>query len=335
MIIPNLDRLTSFFSILHLSLIVLILPLASRAETPPLVVSEPILVPATRGRFDCLRVDEQFHRLLANHTGNGTLDVFDLPDGKLRQTVPIGAAQDVAIDNERGKYYVTVSDRSELAVVDRQTLKVVDSVALPGAPDGCAYDSKNGLVYVDRGDGEDVWVVDPSARRIVATIKVPKAPEFILYDPASDRIYQNIKSKPVTLSIDPAVNSVIETWSTEPAENLHGLAINPETHRLFSAGGNGKLSVLDSASGNLLSSAEIAPGVDQIAFDLANNRIYCASGRSGLSVMEVTVDGVRLIGNIATPPGAHTLAVDPATHAVWIAYAKENESFLCKLSVPR
>src|SRR5271165_226085 len=112
MIIPNLDRPTNFLSILHLSLIVLILPLASRAETPPLVVSEPILVPATKGRFDCLRVDEQFHRLLANHTGNGTLDVFDLPDGKLRQTVPIGAAQDVAIDNERGKYCVTVSDRS-------------------------------------------------------------------------------------------------------------------------------------------------------------------------------------------------------------------------------
>ena len=250
----------------------------------------------------------------------------------MRQTVPIGAAQDVAIDNERGKYYVTVSDRSELTIVDRQTLKVVDSVPLPGAPDVCAYDSKNGLVYVDRGNGEDVWVVDPSARRIVATIKVPKSPEFILYDPASDRIYQNIKSKPVTLSIDPAMNSVIETWSTEPAESLHGLAVNPETHRLFSAGGNGKLSVLDSASGNVLSSAEIASGVDQIAFDPANNRVYCASGRSGLSVVEETADGVRLIGKIATPAGAHTLAVDPATHAVWIAYAKENQSFLCKLS---
>jgi DNA-binding beta-propeller fold protein YncE len=84
-----------------------------------------------------------------------------------------------------------------------------------------------------------------------------------------------------------------------------------------------------------VSSAEIASGVDQIGFDPANNRIYCASGRSGLSVVEQTADGVRLIGNIATPPGAHTLAVDPATHAVWIAYAKENESFLCKLSVPR
>jgi DNA-binding beta-propeller fold protein YncE len=198
-----------------------------------------MLVPGTKGKFDYLQVDEQFRRLLANHTGNGTLDVFDLPDGKLRQTVAIGAAQDVSIDTERSKYYVTVSDRRNLTIVDRQTLKVEGEVPLPGVPDGCAYDSKNRFVYVDQRDGENVWVVDPSARRIVATIRVPTAPEYILYDPASDRIYQNIKSKPVTLAIDPAANSVIETWSTEPAESPHGLAINPETHRLFSAAETG------------------------------------------------------------------------------------------------
>ena len=137
------------------------------------------------------------------------------------------------------------------------------------------------------------------------------------------------------IAIDPSVNSIIETWSTEPAERAHGLAIDPETRRLFSAGGNGKLSVLDSASGNVLSSAEITNGVDQIAFDPANHRITVRSGKNGLSVLEETADGVRLIGNFATPVGAHTLAVDPATHAVWIAYAKENESFVRKLSIPR
>lgn len=326
---------TKICTILCFSLLAFQLPLASGAETPPLVESEPILVPATKGKFDYLKVDERSHTLLADHTGNGTLDIFDLPDGKLRQTVPIGAVHDLAIDQERGKYYVTVSDLRNLTIVDRQTLKVDGSVALPGAADGCAYDPKNGLVYVDRDDGEDVWVVDPSARRIVTVIKIPKDPEFILYDPVSDRVYQNIKSNPVMLVIDPAVNSVSETWSTEPAENPHRLAINAEAHRLFSAGGNGKLSVLDSVSGNVFASSDIVSGVDQIAFDRGNKRIYCASGRAGLSAVEETADGLRSLGSIPTSAGAHTLAVDPATHDVWIAYAKENKSFICKLSVPR
>jgi DNA-binding beta-propeller fold protein YncE len=335
MILPKFDRLMARHSVPRIALLVFILPLASWAEPAPLVESGPILVSGTKGRFDYLQVDAPLHRLLANHTGNGTLDVFDLPDGKQRQNVAIGAVHDVAIDVDRGKYYVTVGDRSNLAIVDRQTLKVEQSIPLPGAPDGCAYDSKNGLVYVDHADGEELWVVDPSALRIVATIKVPKDPEYILYDLTSDRIYQNIKSTPVMLVIDPSTNSIIETWSTEPAENLHGLAIDPETQRLFAAGGNGNLSVLDSASGSVLASAPIVSGVDQIAFDPGNKRIYSASGRFGLSVAEETAHGVKTLGNIPTPAGAHTIAVDPATHAVWIAYARENQSFVHKLSVPQ
>jgi hypothetical protein len=54
-------------SILRLSLLAFYLLLVSRAETPPLAENQPIVVPATKGRFDYLRVDEQLHRLLADH----------------------------------------------------------------------------------------------------------------------------------------------------------------------------------------------------------------------------------------------------------------------------
>ena len=137
------------------------------------------------------------------------------------------------------------------------------------------------------------------------------------------------------LVIDPAMNSVSKTWSSNPAENLHGLAIDAEVRRLFSAGGNGKLAVLDCSSGEVLASVDVVSGVDQIAFDAGNKRIYCASGRAGLSVVQETADGLTSLGAIQTSQGTHTLAVDPDTHDVWIAYAKGNESFIRKLSVPR
>lgn len=309
--------------------------LTSRGETVPLEMGEPIRVPDTKKGFDYLEVDRPLKRLLADHTRNGTLDVFDLPDGKLRKSVPVGTAQGVAVDADRNKYYVTVSDKKDLAIIDRQTLEVVDQISLPDAPDSLVYNPKNGLVYVDRDDGNDVWVVDPTAKKIVETVSIPTGPEYVVYDPASDRIYQNIKSTPLMVVIDPSTNKPIGTWSTEPAQKPHGLAIDSETKRLFVAGANGKLAVLDVASGKVLSSADILPGVDQIAFDSGSKRIYCASGRAGLSVLEETETGVKSLGNVATPAGAHTLAVDPDTHAVWIAYAKEDEAYVARLSVRR
>ena len=121
------------------------------------------------------------------------------------------------------------------------------------------------------------------------------------------------------------------TWSTVPAEGPHGLAVDPETHRLFSAGKNGKLVVLDSVSGKSLGTVDIAEGVDQIAFDPGNKRIYCAAGQGKLTVLQETEAAVKSLGSVATPAGTHTLAVDSNTHSVWIAFAKGEESYVAEL----
>jgi DNA-binding beta-propeller fold protein YncE len=187
---------------------------------------------------------------------------------------------------------------------------------------------------VDHDDGDDLWIIDPAAGKIVATVTIPTAPEYILNDPAFDQIFQNIKSKPVLLAIDPGQNTVAATWSTLPAEKPHGLAIDPKTRRLFSAGGNGKLVVMDCTTGVCLKSVDIAVGVDQIAFDPVNRRIYCASGQGKISVLEETVEGAKSLGDVATAKGAHTLAIDPETHSVWTAFPKGDVSYIAELKVP-
>ena len=71
----------------------------------------------------------------------------------------------------------------------------------------------------------------------------------------------------------------------------------------------------------------IAPHVDQIAFDSSKHRIYCA-GDAKISVIDASGRALRLIDNVPSHKGAHTLAVDPKTHAVWVSYADEKDSFL-------
>ncbi len=311
--------------------LVLSWPTALLAEPAPLTLGQPIVVPGTKGRFDYLQIDEKLNRLLAAHTANGTLDIISLPDGKLIKSVSTGKTQGAVVDTDHNKYYASVSAEKKLAIIDRQTLEITGTVSLPGPADALAYNPKNGMVYVCHDDGEDVWVVDPSRQKIVTSVKIPTQPEFVVYDPVTDKVFQNIKSQPVTLVIDPGPNSVAAIWSTVPAEGPHGLAVNPETHRLFSAGKNGKLVVLDSVSGKSLGAVDIAEGVDQIAFDPGNKRIYCAAGQGKLTVLQETEAAVKSLGSVATPAGTHTLAVDSNTHSVWIAFAKGEKSYVAEL----
>lgn len=292
------------------------------AADPPLVADAPILVPDSKGGFDFLEFDNTNRRLLASHPGNGTLDVVDADSGKLLKHVPTGATQDVAVDIEAGKYFAGVSKEKIVAVVDIKTLEKVGQYPIGGPSDAIVLETKNHQLYVDHDDGKEVWVLDSKTGKLVATVGIEEGPEYALYDSASDQVYQNIKSNSTLDVIDPATNKIKATWKTAPAGSPHGLALNEKTRRLFCAGGNGKLSVLDADSGKVIGSASIAQGVDQIVFDPGNQRIYCASGREGVvSVLHETEAGAESLGDVKTAKGAHTVTVDPTTHAVWVAYS--------------
>ncbi len=287
-------------------------------EVQPLQAMPPIPIPGKAGWFDYMAVDASMHRLYAAHSGAGTLAALDLRTHTVLNSPAVGSTHGVEID-ARHNLILLGSSEKQVVELDRKTLAQQKTVDTPEGLDAIAYDSTNGLLYCDGGHKPQVFVVDPAAGKLLKTISLPGDPEYIVYDPAGKMLYQNIESGDAVVSINPATGAVGAEWPTAPATQPHGLAIDGKTRRLFSAGANGELAVIDARTGRLITSVAIAKGPDQIAFDPGTRRVYCAC-RGFLSVVQETARGARLLGNVPTPPGAHTLAVDPATHAVWIAF---------------
>ncbi|GAC1452682.1 MAG: hypothetical protein PVSMB6_05370 [Steroidobacteraceae bacterium] len=283
-------------------------------------------IPQSAGKFDFLHVDAKRDRLLAAHEKDGTADFIDLRKPALLARVKVGAAVDTAVDADSKFYYVSVQEGERVAVLDAATLKEVRSIRTPGPTDAIIFEPKNGRVYVTHDDGAHVWVIDPQTAKIIATIAIPGVPEFMVYDRSADRIYLNIKDKDIVAVIDPAANKVIAQWPTAPATAPHGLALDDATHRLFSAGANGKLVAIDTRSGAASGSVDITPKVDQIAFDAASGLLYCA-GAERMSVVRTSGGKLELLGNLETAATARNVAVDPATHQVWTTYTNGKSSF--------
>jgi YVTN family beta-propeller protein len=298
----------------------------------PLAAGTPILVPGSTGSFDFLHVDAANRRLLAAHTGNNSLDVFDLDTGKLIKHVATGKAQGEAVDSQGAKYYVSVSAERIVAVVDSRTLEKVGEIKLPGDADDILFNPKNRCAYVDFDHGTNVWVIDTKSEKIIAAVPIGETPEAIVYDPVSDRIFQNVVSDNSLYVIDPASNTVKARWPLAPAAKPHGLEIDSKTRRLFSAGNNGKLVVLDSTDGKLIATVDIAKGTDQIAFDPGSRRLYCGCGNGIISVVQETAEGAVLLGDVKTVGAGKTLTVDPKTHAVWTAYFDKTNCYVLKLT---
>jgi YVTN family beta-propeller protein len=292
-----------------------------------------IEVPASSGKFDFLRIDSKRHRLLAAHENDGTADYFDLQKSTLIKRLKVGGAVDTAVDPDSTYYYVSVQEEARVAVIDAATLLEVKSIKTEGPTDAILYEPKNHRIYVTNDEGSHVWVIDPVTAKVVDSIAIPGVPEFMVYDAAADRIYLNIKSADKVAVIEPASGKVVALWPTAPAAQPHGMALDAERHRIFTAGGNGKLAVIDTTTGKLITSVDIASKVDQIAFDPVTRLVYCA-GPDEMTVVRAWGRGVVTVGDVNTAATARNVAVDQQTGAVWTTYTDGKSSF-ARSWVPR
>ena len=307
---------------------------ALAADTPLLTPQTPVVVPGGPGGFDWMLVDAPRHRLLASHPGKSTLVVLDLKTKTIQQ-IPTGVEiNGIAVDEADNKLF-TAGGGQKVVVFDNTTLTKTGEIALTGPGDDIVLDPKTDKLYVCHDDGAEDWVFNAKDNTLAGTVTIAGAPEYVAYDPGTDRLYQNVKPANVTQVIDPATNKVVATWPTAPMTSPHGLAVDPKTQRVFSAG-QGQVVMMDQKTGKVLSSVSIAPGyVDQIAFDADSGRLYCACGDAGvISVVQEGQTDITLLGNVPSHHKSHTLAVDPGTHAVWISYSAADNGYLQQFTLP-
>ncbi|HME82493.1 MAG TPA: YncE family protein [Candidatus Eremiobacteraceae bacterium] len=299
-----------------------------------MTVAAPIAVPRAIGHFEQLAVDDKYRRLLAVHTSSNEMLVINLESGEVERRVTVGPGYGVAVDVYDGKIFVGTSD-GYVSQLNRRWLVENQRIYTNGPVGATAFDPKNGKLYAAHADGAEDWVIAGKTDKLAQfPVAVPKGPSTIVYDPATDKLYQNITPASSVVVIDPTTNTVSATWTLGQATEPQGLAIDSKGKRLFSAGSNGKLAVLDLTSGQVTQTIDIPPRTDQIAYDPVLNKLYCASGTGLLTIIGDNGEAFDRIGDVTIPRGAHTLAIDAKTHNVWIAYGGDQNDYVVKLSPP-
>jgi len=312
---------------------VCLLGCAAADTTDTLTPQSPVELTGTQGKFDFIKIDAFNHRLLACHTGNGSLDIIELKTSKLVKSVPTGNAQGVVVDEVGQRYFVSASKPPQLVTIDRNTMQVVRTVSLPGPADLVAYHAATNRVFVCNDEKPELWIIDPGAGKIVSTLTLPGGGmEDLGFSADGQYLFQCLKDTSELARIEASTGKFVTKWPTAPADKPHGLAMIPETDRVLIVGGNGKLVLMSLTDGNVLASCDVSPRIDEIAYDPATQRAYGASGLGVISVIQVDKDKLSALPSINSAPGAHSIAVDAQTHSVWIVFAKDNKSFVEKFT---
>ncbi len=275
--------------------------------------------------LDYLRLSEG--NLFAGGASSGS--VFKIPltstdarESDVTEMTGTPAVHGIEILPSKEVAFVTRSGENTVDMIDPRTLTLIKRIPVARDPDALFFDSPDNLLYVANGHAELATLIDPSGGP-VGTIPLGGKAEFAVYNPKDGLVYQNIEDTHSILALDLKQRAVVGSWTLAKCESARGLTLDEARQRLFAVcGGNAILVVFDIARHRMVVSLKIARWSDSAAYDSSLQRIYCAGGLGTMTVVQQDdADHYRVLENVSTHLGAHTLAVDSKTHEIYVGYA--------------
>jgi DNA-binding beta-propeller fold protein YncE len=287
------------------------LPRPARAEGPKPEAGEYHVETAWKlggeGRWDYCIVDSAAKLLYV--TRQSHVQVVSTETGKVVADLSgTSGAHGVALAPDLNRGFISNGQGNSVTVFDLKEHKELGKVPAGQNPDAILFDPASKRVLAFDGKSKDVTVIDaaaePGAGAVVAHIALEGKPEFAATDGAG-HVYANLEDKSSIVAIDTKDMKVTDTWKIDGGEGPSGLAI------------------VDTQTGKTLDTVPIGKGVDACGFDPATHEAFASCGDGTLTIVkEASADKFEVAQKLETRRGARTMALDPATHVVYLPTAE-------------
>ncbi|WP_343226195.1 hypothetical protein [Ralstonia sp. GX3-BWBA] len=162
-------------------------------------------------------------------------------------------------------------------------------------------------------------MIDARTNQRIATIELGGAVGNTQYDPVSKHILVNVQGRGTLIEIDPRTDKIVDRIPLPGADGNHGLLIEPKLRLAFIAcEDTDRLLVLNLKTKQLTASFNAKGTPDVLGYDPDLGQLYVAGESGVLSIFHVAATGVTKASEGFVGPNAHSLAIDPATHEIYL-----------------
>ena len=273
--------------------------------------------------------------LLLTHTGASAVDVFDPTKRRtIAQITGLQSPRSIAVDDQAGRVYVADHGSHSIAVVSTDGWKVIDSIALPGAPDALLLDG--GRLYWADAEGRTLAVLDLSTKQDIAQLDLGGTPRSLVL---GDRhmLFVTLQDQHQIVALDPGAPAAssngggnapqlkIANRFTLNASQPTGLIYDPQYHELYVAV-RGAVLAINPDTGAEISRVTAPDGVDALWLDEDSSTLYAAS--EGALLVIAAKGSLTATDNIVPQVKGHTVAYDAAKRLVLLPGGREGKSRL-------
>jgi DNA-binding beta-propeller fold protein YncE len=310
-------------------------------------------------KFDIAWVDGDRRRFYIADRSNSRVAVIDTDReeyvGSLGDGSFTGAAEKGATSGPNGVVVLPDLNQlwagdgdSTLKIFDLDAKSIVDTVDTGGKKrvDELAYDSADGLVLA-ANDQEN-----PPFASFISTGPEHRILSRIEFDMATNGLHQPVWDSsggvfylPVTevggdpavgeiAVIDPHTRSVVGSHAVRECQPA-GLAMGPDrrlcigcSKSAITAGFEAKSLIMDMKTGTITQTIDQVGGSDEVWYNPGDNRYYLAASemKGGAVIGVIEANENRWVECIPSARGSHSVAVDPKTNHVYVAFAADARS---------
>ena len=162
------------------------------------------------------------------------LSVIDPSTEKVVETIKVGGKPETAVSDGKGKLFVNIENKNEIAEVDLKTFKVTNQWPLDGAegPTGLVIDKSTNRLFA----GCQGWLVvmNASNGKVVAKLPTGQGCDGVAFYPKNKMIFSsNGRSATITAIKEKDANdfSVVGNYPTQPGART--IAIDEDNGALF------------------------------------------------------------------------------------------------------
>ena len=298
-------------------------------EKAPLRLTDTITVPGVR-KWDHFGVDLKGNRLFVSSEEEPAVEVFDLRTNKhLQSLTEFKEPHNVLPFPDLKKIYVVDGEASEIKVLDYDSYKLIDRIALTIDADPIVYDQASKYLYVVNGGREAktptclISIVDTTTGKKLADMKLESNRlESMAIEKSGQRLFVNMTGINSIGVVDREKRAVVQTWPVTAGKDNVPLQYDEATHRLFLATRKpSKLVVVNADNGKEVVSLDVADYVDDLAYDAAHHRLYIPGGGGAGAVSVVAqrgADKYELVATVPTKPGAKTARYVPELNKYYV-----------------
>ncbi len=183
---------------------------------------------------DAILYDPATRRVFTMNGGSDNATALDATTNAVVGHIDLGGRPEEVVSDGRGRLYINLEDKGEVAEVDARALRVLRrwSIAPCSEPSGLAMDLAHGRLF--SVCDKVMAISDARAGKLLTTVPIGSRPDGVAYDPALDLAFApggGDGTLTVVRAAGAAGYAVAATVPTQPSART--LALDPRTHRVY------------------------------------------------------------------------------------------------------